>query len=121
MSLRLPISLILFSTAPPPTQIYTLSLHDALPISQGSPGRRARSPALAGLPTQPSGGDPRLAQRADRGGGAARASAPERHRLCRASGRPLDSRGQPPPPALPATSPALLPPLGRPAVRVARH
>src|SRR5437867_4714327 len=71
MSLRLPISLILFSTAPPPTQIYTLSLHDALPISQGSPGRRARSAALAGLPTQPSGGDPRLAQRADRGGGAA--------------------------------------------------
>src|SRR5206468_11934805 len=33
-------------TAPPTTQIYTLSLHDALPISPGDLRRRHRLPAL---------------------------------------------------------------------------
>src|SRR5436190_23862739 len=37
----------LLSTVPSPTQIYTLSLHDALPISTSARRRRAYSPWLA--------------------------------------------------------------------------
>src|SRR5207248_11213215 len=59
------ISTIFLYNAPPPTQIYTLSLHDALPISRRSRGRRnartARFPARprvrrgAGFSVQSSG------------------------------------------------------------------
>src|SRR5205814_9625323 len=49
---RSPTHFLSFFTAPPPTFIYTLSLHDALPIySSGEmdgPGARARSRAPAG-------------------------------------------------------------------------
>src|SRR5437870_9391855 len=34
-----PVGTFFFSTATPPTEIYTLSLHDALPICEGDPKR----------------------------------------------------------------------------------
>src|SRR5205807_10374598 len=46
---------IFFFNAPAPTEIYTLSLHDALPISLPRPAlphRRARRPGGAPLPAQ---------------------------------------------------------------------
>src|SRR5205807_9233470 len=36
-----------------PTEIYTLSLHDALPISPARPGDRARQPAHLRVPGKP--------------------------------------------------------------------
>src|SRR5438034_1654028 len=44
------LSCLCFFTAPPTTEIYTLSLHDALPISDGLPGPVpcARAPPSAG-------------------------------------------------------------------------
>src|SRR5439155_25266630 len=78
------ITILFFSTQPPPTEIYTLSLHDALPISTGpgdlqrreqstTYGRRSpRSPALpyrhgttARLPCEPADED-RCRRRPDR-------------------------------------------------------
>src|SRR5207249_11293047 len=46
LSILLPRPLFFFFNDPAPTEIYTLSLHDALPISPNSP---AGTPALPGL------------------------------------------------------------------------
>src|SRR5204862_7615472 len=43
-------NLLFFSTAPPPTEIYTLSLHDALPIFRRRSARHAAAPRPAGAP-----------------------------------------------------------------------
>src|SRR5690606_39611380 len=40
-------SLLFSSTAPPPPEIYTLSLHDALPISLPDPTTAPEEPAVA--------------------------------------------------------------------------
>src|SRR5207237_7173968 len=40
------VSSLFFFTAPAPTEIYTLSLHDALPICKNWPGSRPPAPAL---------------------------------------------------------------------------
>src|SRR5206468_12004347 len=45
---------LFFFTATATTQIYTLSLHDALPISRGSPGNELK--ALGDVPRLPAGG-----------------------------------------------------------------
>src|SRR5690349_23914623 len=42
----------------PPAEIYTLSLHDALPISPRSPSTASRSSTRAALATSRSGGPP---------------------------------------------------------------
>src|SRR5262249_59844555 len=43
-----PVSPFFFSNDPPPPEIYTLSLHDALPISRQPPPSRPPAPAAAG-------------------------------------------------------------------------
>src|SRR5207302_9684766 len=56
-------SFFFFFNAPAPTEIYTLSLHDALPISGRAAARPARPARTAGCPT------PRAARPAGRRGG----------------------------------------------------
>src|SRR5437879_13658150 len=51
--LRLDASVSFFSNHPPTTEIYTLSLHDALPISR-APSRRAPRPGRAAGVRRPS-------------------------------------------------------------------
>src|SRR5690606_41806550 len=46
-------TLFLFFNTPPPTHTYTLSLHDALPISPCSPSTPSSSPACTRPPTRP--------------------------------------------------------------------
>src|SRR5206468_12628501 len=61
MHLGLLVALLFFFNNPPPTEIYTLSLHDALPISSAPTGARR--------PDRPSvrpAGPPGAAARADR-------------------------------------------------------
>src|SRR5439155_21506784 len=71
-----------FSTDTPTTQIYTLSLHDALPISTWSRGARGRCPPARGPPGAPCG-------RA-----AAAGRAPERDRPYRARRARAGARGR---------------------------
>src|SRR5690606_41990997 len=52
---RLPSSSVLFLSAAAPTEIYTLSLHDALPICLA--GDAVEATQLAGEPFEPAGGD----------------------------------------------------------------
>src|SRR5438309_6909 len=58
-----PLSLFFFFNAPAPTEIYTLSLHDALPISTAA--RNRDHPVLPGRGRR-AGGDRRLAARRPR-------------------------------------------------------
>src|SRR5207249_12153892 len=80
-SSTLSLSVSFFYNATAPTEIYTLSLHDALPIYQGGgrrPGDPHPEPGPAGRregAPGPSGEDPRRRAQADRGERAARAHA----------------------------------------------
>src|SRR6266542_6391654 len=76
---------IFFFTAPAPTEIYTLSLHDALPICKLLPvpaGERADGDSLAGRMNHPAGAevDPGVADRACLG---ARPARPEEEHVPR--------------------------------------
>src|SRR5437762_6806209 len=58
---RLPYSRSFFLTSPPTSEIYTLSLHDALPISAGAAGQAEPETAVGARPVPRGPGRPRRA------------------------------------------------------------